>query len=81
LPIIIFIDIEPNIVLIPSNIAKPTFKIFSKKGKIKVSFNPKGQRGEVDKDVRVRFKNGAGKSEQLTLRIKGCVVPQGESKN
>ncbi|MDE6157447.1 MAG: DUF1573 domain-containing protein [Muribaculaceae bacterium] len=45
------------------------------KAAIKVSFNPKGQRGEVDKDVRVRFKNGAGKSEQLTLRIKGCVIP------
>lgn len=54
---------------------KPTAA--GEKGVIKVSFNPKGQRGEVDKDVRVRFKNGAGKSEQLTLRIRGCVVPQG----
>ena len=38
--------------------------------------DPKGQKGEVEKDVRVRFKNGAGKSEQLTLRIKGVVIPK-----
>ncbi len=44
-------------------------------GVITISFNPKGQKGEIDKDVRVRFKNGAGKSEQLTLRIIGVVVP------
>ena len=50
------------------------------KAVIKVSFTPKGQHGEVDKDVRVRFKNGAGKSEQITLRIKGCVVPDGNKK-
>ena len=45
------------------------------KGIIKVTFDPKGQKGEVEKDVRVRFKNGADKSEQLTLRIRGVVLP------
>lgn len=45
------------------------------KGVIKVTFEPKGQKGEVEKDVRVRFRNGADKSEQLTLRIRGVVVP------
>lgn len=44
-------------------------------GSISVSFNPKGQKGEVNKDVRVRMKNGAGKSEQITLRITGVVIP------
>ena len=53
---------------------KPT--VAGGKEAIKVSFNPKGQKGEIDKDVRVRFKNGAGKSEQLTLRITGTVLPK-----
>ncbi len=53
---------------------KPTMP--GEKGIIKVTFDPKGQKGEVEKDVRVRFKNGAGKSEQLTLRIKGVVIPK-----
>lgn len=42
---------------------------------ITVSFIPKGQRGEIDKTVRVRLKNGAGKSETVNLRITGVVVP------
>lgn len=45
-------------------------------GTIKVSFNPLGQKGEVNKDVRVRLKNGDGKSEQLSLRIRGVVLPK-----
>lgn len=46
------------------------------KASIKVSFNPRGQKGEVEKDVRVKFRNGSGKSESLTLRIKGVVIPK-----
>ncbi len=42
---------------------------------ITVSFVPKGQRGEIDKTVRVRLKNGTGKSETVNLRITGVVVP------
>ncbi len=43
--------------------------------KIKVTFNPAGQRGEADKDIRVKFRNGAGKSEEVSLRLRGVVIP------
>ena len=46
------------------------------KGTIKVKFIPIGQRGEVDKNVRVRFKNSAGRSEEVTLRLVGTVTPK-----
>lgn len=42
---------------------------------IKVTFNPVGQKGEVDKDIRVKLRNGSGKSEELSLRLTGVVVP------
>lgn len=45
-------------------------------GSIGVKFNPRHQKGEINKDVRVRLKNGAGKSEQITLRITGIVLPE-----
>lgn len=45
------------------------------KANIKVTFNPVGQKGEVDKDIRVKFRNGAGKSEELSLRLTGVVIP------
>lgn len=45
------------------------------KGAIKVSFLTAGQKGEIDKEVRVRLRNGAGRSESVTLRIRGVVVP------
>lgn len=45
-------------------------------GSIHITFNPRHQQGEVNKDVRVRMKNGAGKSEQITLRITGVVIPE-----
>ncbi len=45
------------------------------KAKIKVTFNPKGQRGEADKDIRVKLRNGAGKSEEVSLRLRGSVLP------
>ncbi len=53
---------------------KPTMP--GKSNAVKVSFSPKGQRGEMDKEVRLRLKNGAGKSESITLRLVGVVVPQ-----
>lgn len=43
--------------------------------KIKVTFLPSGQHGEVDKEIRVKFKNGAGTSEELSLRMTGVVLP------
>ncbi|MBP3536472.1 MAG: DUF1573 domain-containing protein [Muribaculaceae bacterium] len=46
------------------------------KATVKVTFDPKGQRGEVDKDIRLRMRNGAGKSEEITLRLKGAVIPK-----
>ncbi len=42
---------------------------------IKVSFNTVGQRGEIDKEVTLRLKNAANKSEKVQLRIAGVVVP------
>lgn len=42
---------------------------------ITIKFNPSGQRGEVNKDIRVQLKNGAGKSERITLRLIGTVSP------
>lgn len=45
------------------------------KADIKVVFYPEGQRGEVDKEVRVRLKNGKGTSEEISLRMAGVVVP------
>lgn len=47
-----------------------------KSTKIFVRFIPRGQKGEINKSVRVRLKNGEGKSESVTLRIKGVVVPE-----
>lgn len=44
-------------------------------GSIKVSFVPRGQRGEVEKEIRVRLKNGDGASESVTLLLRGVVVP------
>lgn len=42
---------------------------------ITIRFNPRGQRGEVNKTVKVRLKNGAGQSEDINLRISGTVIP------
>ncbi|MDE6198044.1 MAG: DUF1573 domain-containing protein [Muribaculaceae bacterium] len=47
-----------------------------KTSKVKVSFIPKGQRGEVRKDVRIRLRNGADKSETVTVKLTGVVVPE-----
>lgn len=46
------------------------------KATVKVTFSPKGQKGELEKDVRLRLRNGDGKSEQVTLRLRGTVIPE-----
>ena len=44
---------------------------------IKVTFVPTGQRGNINKDVRVRFRGAkARKSERVTLRLTGRVVAE-----
>lgn len=43
---------------------------------ISVSFVPTGQRGEIDKEIRVRLSAGKGKNETVTLRLRGIVVPK-----
>lgn len=44
-------------------------------GTVTVTFRPKGQRGYVNKTVKVRYKAGGKKAKTLTLRITGNVVP------
>lgn len=46
-----------------------------KDGEVKIKFALAGQKGEVDKDIRMRVKSASGPSEQITLRLKGAVVP------
>lgn len=46
------------------------------KGKIKVTFTPAGQGGEVNKDIKVRYRGAkAPASKRLTLRLRGTVAP------
>lgn len=47
-------------------------------GKIKVTLNISGQRGEINKDVKLRLRAANGKSEQVTLRLCGVVLPPSE---
>lgn len=42
---------------------------------VEVTFQQRGWKGEVDKDVRMRFKNASGKSEDITVHLRGVVVP------
>lgn len=42
---------------------------------INVTFNTIGQRGEVDKEVTLRLRNAAGKSEKVQLQLRGVVIP------
>ena len=44
-------------------------------GKIIVSFIPKGQRGFISKNVKVRYKVSGKKVKSLTLKICGTVTP------
>lgn len=47
-----------------------------KSAKIKITFLPKGQKGEINKDIRVRFRGAKARSSQrVTLRIHGHVTP------
>ena len=46
-----------------------------KKGKITVTFLPKGQRGYISKNVKVRYKTAGGKTRNVTLKITGNVTP------
>lgn len=42
---------------------------------INVTFSPVGQKGHIDKTVRIRLKNADKKTEDVTLHITGNVVP------
>lgn len=44
--------------------------------KIKVSFLPEAQRGEIRRDIKLRLKSASGKSRRVTLKIEGVVVPE-----
>lgn len=43
---------------------------------IHVTFIPTGQSGEINKDVKVRLKSAAGKSETVNLHLRGVVLPR-----
>ncbi len=43
---------------------------------ISITFNPKGQVGSVNKDIKVRYRGAkASSSRRLTLRLRGTVTP------
>jgi hypothetical protein len=46
-----------------------------KTAKIKVKFNPAGQHGEINREVKLRIKSAGGKSLRVPLKITGVVVP------
>lgn len=46
-----------------------------KTGKVKVNFNTAGQKGEINKDIKIRLRAANGKSERVTLQISGVVIP------
>lgn len=45
------------------------------KGKIIVTFAPRGQRGYISKNVKVRYKVSGKKVRNLSLKISGTVTP------
>lgn len=47
-----------------------------KSTKIKVKFNPAGQKGEIRREVKLRVKRAGGKSVYIPLWIEGVVVPK-----
>lgn len=47
-----------------------------KTGKITVSFLPKGQKGYISKNVKVRYKAAGKKTRNITIKITGNVVPE-----
>lgn len=46
-----------------------------KSAKIKVRFNPAGQHGEINRQIKLRIKSEGGKSVRVPLKITGVVVP------
>jgi len=44
-------------------------------GSVTVTFRTVRQRGEQNKDVRLRFKNSKGKSEEISVHLTGVVLP------
>lgn len=43
---------------------------------IKITFLPKGQRGDINKDIKVRYRGAkARSSKRTTLRLSGRVIP------
>lgn len=46
------------------------------KGVIVVMFKPLGQRGYINKSVKVRYKTAGKKVKSVTLRITGNVIPE-----
>ena len=52
-----------------------------KKGRIKISFLPAGQSGEVDRSIKVRYRGAKdSSSKRITLRLRGVVVPTNADK-
>ncbi len=47
-----------------------------KTAKIKVSFLPEAQKGEIRRDIKLRLKSASGKNKRVTLKIEGVVVPK-----
>ena len=45
------------------------------KAKIKVSFLPEGQKGEVSRDIKLKLKSAGGKNRRMVLKIHGVVLP------
>lgn len=46
-----------------------------KTARIKVSFIPQGQKGEIHRDIKLRLKSASGKNKRVTLKISGVVIP------
>ncbi|MDE6134695.1 MAG: DUF1573 domain-containing protein, partial [Muribaculaceae bacterium] len=44
-------------------------------GTVKVKLSLYGQKGEIQKDVKVRLKSASGASEQIVFALKGVVIP------
>lgn len=46
-------------------------------GYIKITFLPKGQKGNINKDITVRYRSATAKSsKRITLRLHGVVKPE-----
>ena len=46
-------------------------------GTIKITFLPKGQRGDINKNITVRYRGATAKSsKRITLRLRGNVSPK-----